>query len=409
MFFLNLAIIAVTFVQVTAACWISPPTAGNSYRGGMLEKRYAGLGCSASSKPIPYYYNLKNIVGVCVKQDGVHAGKWGKRSVGSYTYPNTGKTKKGTFKYIYLDAACTQPDPTQTGSPNCSGCDTCPDPVNNDDIDWEVNVCVNTAITSNGGYSMTKTFTTELLSAKPGYGSAFVYGTQDGCQTKNNEPLDDINLTKPDCNPGDVAGTWRSATCTGTMINVYSYTDQFCTEGEELAQTYTSSTCVEFSTNGPYVLLTCGTTPPKTCDQGSMPSSDNTSCVKCPAGKFGADGKTCTICPVGKYSEGTGNTTCKVCDTAKTTGSTTCGGDPDDTTSDGDIKPKSKTGTVLLFLVVAFGFFFGGGYYTLIYLPEKQKAEVLAARDAKLAREAAEAPATTNPVHENGINPMNNA
>jgi hypothetical protein len=84
---------------------------------------------------------------------------------------------------------------------------------------------------------------------------------------------------------------------------------------------------------------------------------------------------------------------------------------PSDTSSTSGIKPKSNTGKVLVFLVVAFGFFFGGGYYTLIYLPEKQKAEVLAARDTKLAKQKAEensAASTNNPI-QGGINPMNNA
>jgi hypothetical protein len=90
---------------------------------------------------------------------------------------------------------------------------------------------------------------------------------------------------------------------------------------------------------------------------------------------------------------------------------------PDNNNLTTTTKMKSRTGAILLFLLIAFGTFGFGGYYVLIYLPEKKKSEVLAARDLKVAREALTATAIVAAAESGAggaggeyvTNPMNNA
>ncbi len=321
MFLLTLCLAIVAGV-VGTTCWIQPPSTDmTSVQGGLVTQEYTGTTCAVSKQ---FNYDLRT-VGPCMKQTGVHAGKWGKNNVGTYTNPTTSITKKGIFKYIYLDAACTQPDPTQTGSPNCNGCNTCPDPVNNDDIKWTETGCVSTS----NGNSKTVGYASMLggvpANAYPSTFSSFIqYANQASCASQAKDQIRQISGFAAGCTPQGSSSGFQKLTCTssGDGLTLYTYTDNTCSSGRTLAYDFPDSmfpaTCdnqVGISQMG-YARVNCifkdDTCPSgsvskgsacETCLAGTAPNSDKTSCISCAEGKFSTTGSdVCSTCSAGEYS-----------------------------------------------------------------------------------------------------------
>ena len=115
---------------------------------------------------------------------------------------------------------------------------------------------------------------------------------------------------------GETCSAYPLTSCPSRAICESQYNITSCQSGYKLVPTVFGTNCTK-------------TTTETTCSAGQY--NNNGTCTACPAGTYSSasgSATSCFKCAVGSYQDQTGQTSCKTCATATTTGATSCVKEP---------------------------------------------------------------------------------